>query len=825
MSTKKPIYLLAAAAFAIAAALPWCVSARSVPWKLPYEKADSFVVVQGYDSPPTHVKKDEYAIDFSKDGCSAYGDLAVAASAGQVLLAESEGYNGGYGSQVLIDHGDGILTRYAHLISGTVMVHKGEYVPSGATLGEIGNTGLVAGLACFEHPGAHLHFAAYVHLPDGDYAPVKAEPISGYRDVRQGKWYVSDNAPLETVGSGASSSLADIEQSLMSPSPQNPASEESSSVGAEEGTVFGGGVVATDFPPRPSSSLQAGSSVEATASLDVPPEKSLSPDASSIPNAAGPGAGAGAVSGGEGLVAVGGSGVVAVVGVPSVGTENEVSTVVSENPSVAKGTTPLAVSPAPMGSISASFDPNTLLENISWQSSGLASGSGTYRAFDLGNATSLPADLSLIVPLWSGTATQFSYDIATNGASHVLVLQVVDASGRVMGMGTSSVNAPAWNTIVQGDSKANSSPSWYSDNWYDLGTGFYGTVRSLTLDGFINNAEYSGSSLYLDEFLDAGYTKLNRRIAAISNVPFTATSSQVTVSPLNIALQPNKYYRLSTYQDYQNRSVILRGTSVTGTAMSNGFVYGVGRVETTSAFYPYLAWTFEPDYPPLVSPNPVARLTLAFDAEDSALGLSWPGTTDSDTTSSLLTYEVALATSSSVESSSWKSVGDSLTASFPVGVGNAYTIGVRARDDLGNISLPLLASWTYPLYIPLPSQLLHDEAVSPSPEKFHVEASTTVMAVGLFTQFQRGNYCCSANYATISADDRGSPGSTIATSLSGLATNPAGEQWLSFPDPAFLPVGDYWLSAWQGPSPLSNPTTYFGEHGLMYFRFRTSDGL
>ena len=88
--------------------------------KLPYEQGQSFIVVQGYDSPPTHIKKDYYAMDLSQNGCNAYGKLAVSASSGKVLLAQEFGYNGGYGTQILIDDGGNIVSRYAHMIPGTI---------------------------------------------------------------------------------------------------------------------------------------------------------------------------------------------------------------------------------------------------------------------------------------------------------------------------------------------------------------------------------------------------------------------------------------------------------------------------------------------------------------------------------------------------------------------------------------------------------------------------------------------------------------------------------------------------------------------------------
>ena len=63
------------------------------------------------------------------------------------------------GRQVWIDHGDGIVTRYAHLESvGRMQV--GAYVEAGTVIGEVGSSGLPEG-------GPHLHFE--IRLGDGFY--------------------------------------------------------------------------------------------------------------------------------------------------------------------------------------------------------------------------------------------------------------------------------------------------------------------------------------------------------------------------------------------------------------------------------------------------------------------------------------------------------------------------------------------------------------------------------------------------------------------------------------------------------------------------------
>lgn len=68
-----------------------------------------------------------------------------AAARGRVSFA---GWNGGYGNLVILDHGNNIETRYAHLSRITVQV--GQYVDRGALIAYSGNTG--------NSTGPHLHF-------------------------------------------------------------------------------------------------------------------------------------------------------------------------------------------------------------------------------------------------------------------------------------------------------------------------------------------------------------------------------------------------------------------------------------------------------------------------------------------------------------------------------------------------------------------------------------------------------------------------------------------------------------------------------------------
>ena len=79
---------------------------------------------------------------------AGYGTPVVAAASGQVVLATS---GGGYGNYIIVRHGDGLETLYAHLAD--IYVSLGQYVGQGEIIGAVGCTGWCT--------GNHLHFEVY----------------------------------------------------------------------------------------------------------------------------------------------------------------------------------------------------------------------------------------------------------------------------------------------------------------------------------------------------------------------------------------------------------------------------------------------------------------------------------------------------------------------------------------------------------------------------------------------------------------------------------------------------------------------------------------
>lgn len=85
---------------------------------------------------------------------SMHKGLDIAAPAGTPVLAAAKGrvtyadWAGTYGMLVMVDHGDGVVTKYAH--NSAIAVEVGQMVRSGQHIADVGNTG--------RSSGPHLHF-------------------------------------------------------------------------------------------------------------------------------------------------------------------------------------------------------------------------------------------------------------------------------------------------------------------------------------------------------------------------------------------------------------------------------------------------------------------------------------------------------------------------------------------------------------------------------------------------------------------------------------------------------------------------------------------
>lgn len=123
---------------------------RSFIW--PTKGANAISSYYGYRSASISGWSFHGGIDIVLGYGSSAGIPVVASSSGTVVTAYS-GWRG-YGHTVVIDHGNGIKTRYAHMYPGSITVKVGQKVYQGQQIGRIGSTG--------NSTGPHLHFEVLV---------------------------------------------------------------------------------------------------------------------------------------------------------------------------------------------------------------------------------------------------------------------------------------------------------------------------------------------------------------------------------------------------------------------------------------------------------------------------------------------------------------------------------------------------------------------------------------------------------------------------------------------------------------------------------------
>jgi murein DD-endopeptidase MepM/ murein hydrolase activator NlpD len=129
--------------------------AGSMAWPCPgYTRVSSQFGMRYH--PILHYNRMHAGIDVSAPS----GATLVAVGSGVVVSA---GVSGGYGKCVMIDHGDGLVSVYAHM--SRISVSKGQTLATGQSIGAVGATGLST--------GPHLHFEIRVN---GN--PVN--PLGGY---------------------------------------------------------------------------------------------------------------------------------------------------------------------------------------------------------------------------------------------------------------------------------------------------------------------------------------------------------------------------------------------------------------------------------------------------------------------------------------------------------------------------------------------------------------------------------------------------------------------------------------------------------------------
>lgn len=124
----------------------------SSPYVLPYPIGVTYVMFQGNCS-QLGGHKETFAYDFSH----GMGDPITASRPGTVIIVNDnfsdDDHIEGHENNVFVEHADGTVVRYTHLMQGSAMVDIGQRIDIGAIVGLAGNSGNSA--------GPHLHFQVF----------------------------------------------------------------------------------------------------------------------------------------------------------------------------------------------------------------------------------------------------------------------------------------------------------------------------------------------------------------------------------------------------------------------------------------------------------------------------------------------------------------------------------------------------------------------------------------------------------------------------------------------------------------------------------------
>ncbi|MDP3725332.1 MAG: lamin tail domain-containing protein [Nanoarchaeota archaeon] len=372
---------------------------------------------------------------------------------------------------------------------------------------------------------------------------------------------------------------------------------------------------------------------------------------------------------------------------------------------------PVGVGGAPL----ALYSSSSLLISLAWDRvADYAGGTSTvlYEARNLSSSSAL---------LYSGTSTSYSYAVSEVGTSTLFSVRAYDREGLGSVTSTLLVEAPSFFTSLSFYADPRSGGNRYLlDAYYDAypfvpdvygrGAGFSAIVFYLNSEPdasntFLTNAAPGWEPINKSSILRLAYDRCAGAVSAPGAsllLPHTAgacgTGGGLMNSVLVWGALEDKHFLMKTAST--TSQISLSSNDYVTAAFYSFYQSGGGQQTLGIAAIDRTKHYFSSSPPsqaaPTVPSSPSANLN---EARGTVL-FSFASSTDLDTLDNFIAHEVAYTTSSDLSSGAWTLIGYGLQTNLNLNFGETYLIGVRAKDDFGNLSSSTRIEYTVPIPAP-----------------------------------------------------------------------------------------------------------------------------
>ncbi len=346
---------------------------------------------------------------------------------------------------------------------------------------------------------------------------------------------------------------------------------------------------------------------------------------------------------------------------------------------------------------------NAISLSFEWQPSNDFQGATSTVLYELNETDGASSTLR-----YSSSTPRYSMRIPQVGRTYSFGLRACDAEGLCSATSTAEIDAPSYfsNVYFSRDTRASSS-AYLLDVYYDqypFVPSTHGDIATARLIVFYLNAEPAHKTDILgsnaDNFSDmpgaltvayrTSYGSMSAAKGVVlpdgdscpgygpcsGDLAYSELEDKHLMFPLasstnDLSLSPNDYVTVAFYD-----------TSLTG-GLFGPTPYVL--VATDAKHYSF------GEGPARTKPVLPGAVTVAFNKQSSALAISWQAATDRDTLDKNLTYDINFSPLGGINETRWAPSGTSYTRT--VGIDDAYSIGVRAKDDFGNTSVIGTAEW------------------------------------------------------------------------------------------------------------------------------------